>query len=93
LAALVAAAEQDHHGISMPSEIHPISGADMDTQFDDTLSDRITVAEVASFDLTQTDTNPRCSDFVADAGEPLAERLSATLALVSEQFYHKRFVA
>ncbi len=76
----------------MPTEINPISSADMHAQFEDALAYWFRVAEISGLHLTQSHSNPRLCDLVADGMEPFREGLTTVLALVSKEFDHRAIV-
>jgi hypothetical protein len=72
----------------MLSKIHAVSGANMNTKFAHAIADRRHITKIVRFDLAQTRPNSRLSDFVANGGQPLRERLTTISPLVAEKFGH-----
>ena len=77
----------------MLAKIHAISRANMDAQFRDAFTNRFAVADIASLNLPQTDTNASLGHLVSQPFKSLGERLIAIFAPISAQFDHGHIVA
>ena len=76
----------------MSTEVNAIARTDMHAQLADTFAHRFAVTEVARFDLSQTNTDSRLSNLVANAVEPIRERFVAIGLLVTDDINHEFIV-
>lgn len=72
----------------MLSEIDPVTGADMYTQFEHAVADGTYVAKVTRLHLPQSQTDASLGDLVTHACQPFGKWLTAILALIAEKFSH-----
>lgn len=93
LRGLIAAAQQDHDGVAMPTTINPVSGTDMDAQFYDAVANGRPIPQIFRLDLAQADPDTGHSHLVAEPSQPITERFMSVLTLVSKQGDHRRIVA
>ncbi len=77
----------------MPSAVHPISGAHVDTQFGYALAHWLPVPEVPGLDLAQPGCNSGPRHLVAKAAEPFRIRFTTILLLVADEFDYEVSVA
>ena len=72
----------------MSPEVNAIARADMHAQLADAFADRFAVTEVARFDLSQTNTDSRLCNLVANDIKPIRERFVAIGLLVTDEINH-----
>lgn len=81
-------AQQQDDRFPVPAKIHPITGADVYPKLAHPLSDRLAIPKVSRLNLAQTNPDARLRHLVAQAIQPLGERLPSVIALVTTKFNH-----
>ena len=80
LRALVAAAEQNHHGVPLSPEVHPVAGAGVDAKLLHALADRAGIPKVPKSNPSDALADTVASASIPKPSEPLCERLRAVRA-------------
>lgn len=77
----------------MPTQIDPIPGTQMLSQFQNTIAHGLAITKIASFNPFQAHPNLGLRLLIAQRLKPLGDRLLAVGSLVSENFNHDLTVA
>ncbi len=72
----------------MAAKVDPPAGAQMLSQFKNTVADGFAITEGTYFETTQADTQLRLHRLILNRFEPLRERLLTIGRLISEDFEH-----
>ncbi len=82
LGALITASQQDDQLLPPPLEIHPVTGAIVDSQFRHTFPDWLDIARVSGSKALDPGLNARSGLDVAQAVEPLSKYVGLRISII-----------
>src|ERR1019366_7596752 len=89
LAVFISSAEKDDPMLAVPSAIYPIPSANINTQRRHAFAHRLSVTEIAGFNLPQSCRDAGFRNFVPKRRDPLDERRTSVLIPVVDEFDHE----